>query len=97
MQCIKESSTLRVSTKNDKPPPRIVLRVGKQDDSARNFLQLRKTIKRIDKLLAQLQKTQVLKTSEVVSMSESLCQSGLMKKSSRNTANNDKVLKRKSL
>jgi len=31
LQCFKEKSTLRVSPKGDKPPPRIVYRYGKQD------------------------------------------------------------------
>jgi hypothetical protein len=50
MQCIKESSTLRVSKKKEKPSPRIVFRFGKQDNEVKNFLLLRKIIKRIDKL-----------------------------------------------
>jgi len=32
MLCIKESSTLRVSSKGGKPSPRIVYRFGKQDE-----------------------------------------------------------------
>ena len=47
MQCIKESSTLRVSSKKEKPSPRIVYRYGKQDEQIRNFLAYRRKIKRI--------------------------------------------------
>jgi hypothetical protein len=47
MQCIKESSTLRVATKGDKPSPRIVFRYGKQDKQIKKFLSERKKIKRI--------------------------------------------------
>jgi len=38
MQCIKESSTLRVEPKGEKPFPRIVYRYGKQDGEIINFL-----------------------------------------------------------
>jgi len=37
MQCIKESSTLRVSPKEEKPSPRIVYRYGKQDNEIKGF------------------------------------------------------------
>jgi hypothetical protein len=47
MQCIKESSTLRVSNKGDKPSPRIVYRYGKQDKQVKEFLSYRREIKRI--------------------------------------------------
>jgi hypothetical protein len=47
MQCIKESSTLRVSTKGEKPSPRIVFRFGKQDKQIKEFLLSRREIKRI--------------------------------------------------
>lgn len=47
MQCIKESSTLRVSPKGEKPSPRIVYRYGKQDGEIRNFINYRKVIKSI--------------------------------------------------
>ena len=47
MQCIKQSSTLRISNKNQKPSPRIVYRNGKQDNQIRSFLEYRKLIKRI--------------------------------------------------
>jgi len=38
MQCIKQSMTLRVSPKGDKPSPRIVYREGSQDGQIRSFL-----------------------------------------------------------
>lgn len=47
MQCIKESSTLRVSSKKEKPSPRIVFRVGKQDRQVREFIKNRHLIKEI--------------------------------------------------
>jgi hypothetical protein len=47
MQCIKQSSTLRVSRKNKKHSPRIVVRHGKQDGEIQEFLEYRKLIKRI--------------------------------------------------
>lgn len=47
MQCIKEGSTLRVSPKKDKPPPRIVFRHGEEDDQIREFLSHRKLVKNI--------------------------------------------------
>lgn len=49
LQCIKQSSTLRISDKNEKPSPRIVYRYGKQDDQIQSFLEYRKLIKRIIK------------------------------------------------
>lgn len=51
MQCIKESSTLRVSPKKEKPSPRIVYRGGKQDDQIKSYLAHRRRIKRIMKNL----------------------------------------------
>ena len=48
-QCIKESSTLRVSSKGAKPFPRIVHRYGKQDEQIELFLKTRSQIKRIIK------------------------------------------------
>jgi hypothetical protein len=53
MQCIKGCSTLRVSFKRKKPPPRIVYRHGKQDQNIKDFLRNRKIIK---KMSAKLQK-----------------------------------------
>jgi len=47
MQCIKESSTLRISTKGEKPSPRIVFRYGKHDQEIKSFLQRRKSLKRL--------------------------------------------------
>ena len=47
MQCIKESSTLRISNKGEKPSPRIVFRFGKQDKQVKYFLSWRKQIKEI--------------------------------------------------
>jgi hypothetical protein len=49
MQCLKESSTLRVSPKKDKSSPRIVFRYGMQDREIMSFLEWRKLIKSIDK------------------------------------------------
>jgi hypothetical protein len=48
MQCIKESSTLRLSSKTDKPPPRIVYRYGKQDHEVKNYLFCRGTVNKIN-------------------------------------------------
>jgi hypothetical protein len=51
MQCIKGCSTLRVSPKREKPPPRIVYRYGEQNKNVRDFLRNRRIIKKIsDKL-----------------------------------------------
>ena len=47
MQCIKQSSTLRISNKNKKHSPRIVYRHGKQDKQIRGFLEYRKLIKKL--------------------------------------------------
>lgn len=47
MQCIKESSTLRVSPKKEKPSPRIVYRDGEQDKGIRCFMAYRRKIKSI--------------------------------------------------
>jgi hypothetical protein len=54
MQCIKESSTLRISSKKGKPSPRIIKRFGKQDKEIRNFLKYRRRTKRIIKKLEQI-------------------------------------------
>ena len=45
IQYIKASSTLRVSSKNQKLPPRIVYRYGCQNDQIRNFLDYHVLIK----------------------------------------------------
>ncbi len=49
MQCIKGCSTLRVSPKREKPPPRIVYRYGSQDNSVKNFLKYREIIKNMSR------------------------------------------------
>ena len=49
MQCIKQSSTLRISLKGKKPSPRIVFRYGKQDRQIKDFLLFRRQIKGIMK------------------------------------------------
>jgi hypothetical protein len=51
MQCIKGCSTLRVSFKREKPSPRIVFRLGKQDQQLRDFVRNRHLIKKIIKKL----------------------------------------------
>lgn len=45
MQCIKGSSTLRVSPKGEKPSPRIVYRYGKKEKQIRKFIENRQFIK----------------------------------------------------
>ena len=47
MQCIKESSTLRISTKREKPSPRIVFRRGKQNQQIKDFEKTRSLAKNI--------------------------------------------------
>jgi hypothetical protein len=47
MQCIKGCSTLRVSPKREKPPPRIVYRYGKLDQNVKDFLKYREIIKKM--------------------------------------------------
>jgi hypothetical protein len=47
MQCIKMSSTLRVSNKRDKPSPRIVYREGLEENQIAGFLRYRRKIKDI--------------------------------------------------
>ena len=49
MQCIKRSSTLRVTSKGDKPSPRIVYKYGNQDQAIKDFLEYRAMIKKITK------------------------------------------------
>jgi hypothetical protein len=51
MQCIKGSSTLRLSPKREKASPRIVFRFGKQDQQIKNYVGNRRLIKRIIKKL----------------------------------------------
>lgn len=45
MQCIKGSSTLRATSKLEKPAPRIVSRFGMQNQGIENFLGARKVAK----------------------------------------------------
>jgi hypothetical protein len=47
MQCIKQSSTLRLSKKGNKSSPRLVYKHGKQDKQIKEFLHFRKMIKYI--------------------------------------------------
>jgi hypothetical protein len=49
MQCIKEKSTLRISSKKEKPIPRIVHHEGKQDQQIDEYLKMRNLIKKIEK------------------------------------------------
>jgi hypothetical protein len=51
MQGIKESSTLRVGSKGNKPSPRVVYRWGEQEGQVRAYLAERKAIKKIAKSL----------------------------------------------
>ena len=51
MQCIKQSSTLRVSSKGNKPPPRIVIRDGSQNGQIASFLGFRNLVKSITRQL----------------------------------------------
>jgi len=51
MQGIKESSTLGVSRKGEKPSPRIVFRHGEQRKQVREFLSFRKRIKNIVRVI----------------------------------------------
>ncbi len=50
MQCIKMSSTLRVSSKGNKPAPRIGYRFGSQDHAIKDFLGYRQLTKRIHRI-----------------------------------------------
>ena len=49
MQGRKGASTLRVSSKGEKPPPKIIYRWGKQDKEIKEFLEKRKEIRSIDR------------------------------------------------
>jgi len=53
MQCIKRSSTLRVSPKGDKASPRIVFRCGKEGQQIANFIEFRQLIKQIIRKLKE--------------------------------------------
>ena len=44
MQCIKETSTVRISAKGKKPIPKIVFRCGLQDKQVKKFLDNRKFV-----------------------------------------------------
>ncbi len=47
MQCIKMKSTLRIGPKNEKKSPRIVKRVGDQEEQIQEFIEIRNEIKHI--------------------------------------------------
>ena len=47
MQCIKMKSTLRVGPKNEKKSPRMVKRVGDQDEQIQEFIEIRNRVKNI--------------------------------------------------
>ena len=51
MQCIKESSTLRLGAKGDKPAPHIVFRYGKQDKQIKSYLKYRTLVLGVNKKL----------------------------------------------
>jgi len=51
MQCIKQASTLRLSPKKDKQPPRMVYRHGKQSQQIREFLQYQRLVQTMIKRL----------------------------------------------
>lgn len=53
MQCIKESSTLRLSPKGEKPSPRIVFWQGMQNEKTKCFLITRRYIKNCSKQIAK--------------------------------------------
>ena len=44
MQCIKRSSTLRLSSKGDKPPPQLIYQYGSIDGKVREFLETRELV-----------------------------------------------------
>jgi len=62
MQCIKGSSTLRVSAKTEKPEPRIVYRYGSQNGQIAEFLAYRSLIKGI---IRKLQKEPLQKAIQI--------------------------------
>ena len=51
MQCIKMKSTLRIGPKNEKKSPRIVKRVGDQEEQIQEFIEIRNEVKYILKNL----------------------------------------------
>jgi len=44
MQCIKRSSTVRIGSKGNKPPPRIVFRYGQQEGQIAKFRETRRFV-----------------------------------------------------
>jgi hypothetical protein len=44
MQCIKETSTVRISRKGRKPVPKVIFSYGVQDKQIKNFLDTRKLV-----------------------------------------------------
>ena len=56
MQCIKRSSTLRISSKDNKPYPRIIFRYGKQNKQIRKFLETRKFVLKLLKRMSKDEK-----------------------------------------
>jgi hypothetical protein len=44
MQCIKQTSTVRISRKDKKPFPKVVFRYGVQDKQINKFLETRRLI-----------------------------------------------------
>jgi len=60
MQCIKESSTLRLSPKGEKPFPRIVYHEGEEDDQIMAFLRFQRQIKNIVRKLDHMDATSIL-------------------------------------
>lgn len=53
MQCIKGCSTLRVASKREKLPPRVVCRYGEQNQNVKEFLKNRRIIKKIQKKMQE--------------------------------------------
>jgi len=53
-QCIKGCSTLRVSSKRDKSPPRIVYRYGKQDQNVKDFVKDRRIIRKMSEKMRNI-------------------------------------------
>ena len=60
MQCIKMASTLRISSKCEKPSPRMVKREGMQEDRILDFLKKRRKAKSI--ITNMIQQTWTLHT-----------------------------------
>jgi hypothetical protein len=56
LQCIKGEFTLRVSSKGEKPSPKIVFRYGKNNKEIKEFLQYRQMEKNIIRNIARLKK-----------------------------------------